>query len=1054
MTALDDALNSSSIVWGTHALYAYWREIDNGDIATNIDSPSNLTEQLTGVATIDHSLDDGLPDSVTMTSGNDASGSLSAGLNGRPGLTYFNSGYRATVAGNTATGFYSAGTTLTGPIPSNVQRGDYLVTALLTDNVTAIPIQSGDVDPKDAWAYLGNVISSGNILQLYGARYYPGRAALKIQGANSFNYNIGTMAFWGTNVNGIPLAYRIGKVATFSETTSQTAHSVASTIDDGRSYQLSAWGCGSSVGTWTAGATAGTKFVEQTGNGLDLMFAVSPLRDTGVTTLTSSTASATSSAVAIAVVLHPFPRPMMDAREYFSPFNKTSPVYGFDRDTASVLYTFNTLTASGVVGTGIFNGIMSDIPISGRQAEIDAVSNTRIALNTSITLPVVFSYREGCTVDWLVGWLLSRGGRYVGPAPTVYTRAWVPFYGSTHSYIESPYYYNFAREYNTTSGTWLGWKKPTAIKGPWYGGMYAEQTATRCREVYANFIRPDLYNPNDIGSFQADTIFGKTTPQTLDVMSQTNSSGRITFWLRGDAAQAAPTYMPGSEDFLFLFYNNMYDTAGNTIGSIRICVGSTDRKIQVQMGSTAAGFSNYIFSGPGALGTTGAWEFYGIWYNFATGECRMTHTGGTENYSNAWATDGRNVITNLPVTDLQGRTLGYGQSVYARSHVPIADFMWDVIPPGSYSSATWANWTTPVTPGATVITRPTLQWIQAVANPNPVTAWDTIADLAQAVFAMYRANEDDKFEFLPPSYFGETSQLTASSVADVSLNAQDLGVTLDPSKSRNLVTIQFAETAVTTNVTAILTVSQSTPIPPGLTLMTFTLDQLAAEIHGQSNPFGSSSLWNIYNLYADQITNAQMPTGIYHYMSVNTAADGTGTVLPATKVSGTIITGDAATITIQFNNRTGATTYLANNGTEIPFMCLLGYAVTTNDGYVTARDGGSIGVRQDRGLSTDIEWIQDRATATDATMLLVTMLARPRAEVTVRVVGDPRRRPGQLVTIKDSAGTRAAGTWRILSVTHNISGAQYVQDLSLVFVGPILNWDDTTTTWDNSIWGP
>jgi hypothetical protein len=186
-------------------------------------------------------------------------------------------------------------------------------------------------------------------------------------------------------------------------------------------------------------------------------------------------------------------------------------------------------------------------------------------------------------------------------------------------------------------------------------------------------------------------------------------------------------------------------------------------------------------------------------------------------------------------------------------------------------------------------------------------------------------------------------------------------------------------------------------------------------------------------------------------MSVNASQDGSGTVLAAASVTAKIIIGDASTITLQFTNKTSKSAWLSNNGTEVPFLQLLGYSVRTTDGYTTQRDAGSIGVRRERSLTADIDWIQNRDVAVTVAQLLVTMLARPRPEIAVTVMGDPRRTPGQLVELLDSEGTQAAGTWRILSLSTHVDGAQYTQDLSLVQVLPVAVWDGPDG-WDYSIW--
>lgn len=59
-----------------------------------------------------------------------------------------------------------------------------------------------------------------------------------------------------------------------------------------------------------------------------------------------------------------------DARQYFSPFNTASPVYGYDRDVAPVTLDFGTLTSAGPDYRRLFTGQMANVAISGRLAEL------------------------------------------------------------------------------------------------------------------------------------------------------------------------------------------------------------------------------------------------------------------------------------------------------------------------------------------------------------------------------------------------------------------------------------------------------------------------------------------------------------------------------------------------------------------------------------------------------------------------------------------------------------------------------------------------------------
>ena len=79
------------------------------------------------------------------------------------------------------------------------------------------------------------------------------------------------------------------------------------------------------------------------------------------------------------------------------------------------------------------------------------------------------------------------------------------------------------------------------------------------------------------------------------------------------------------------------------------------------------------------------------------------------------------------------------------------------------------------------------------------------------------------------------------------------------------------------------------------------------------------------------------------------------------------------------------------------------------------------------------------------------MLARHRAQVAIARIADPRRKPGQLITIQDASGTKVKGTWRILTVEHQVEGASYLQGITAVQVFPAAVWDGPDG-WDNGVW--
>jgi hypothetical protein len=85
--SIDDALDSSAPVWAPPELHVEWKEqFPNLEFTNNPDRINDLSEQMTGAFQVEHSIDDGFPDPVTMTSGMDASGKAIIPLNGSRGL--------------------------------------------------------------------------------------------------------------------------------------------------------------------------------------------------------------------------------------------------------------------------------------------------------------------------------------------------------------------------------------------------------------------------------------------------------------------------------------------------------------------------------------------------------------------------------------------------------------------------------------------------------------------------------------------------------------------------------------------------------------------------------------------------------------------------------------------------------------------------------------------------------------------------------------------------------------------------------------------------------
>lgn len=1054
-TPLNDALNSSSIVLGPHKLQAYWREVNNDDIATNLDALGNLTDQHDGTMTVEHSLDDGLPDSVTMTTGNDAAGTLTAGLNGREGLTLAASGQRP-YNSSAVNQSLSATRSITGNVPSNSQRGDYLLCAVITNSPNAVLVQTA-IDPKDSWDYLGNVSATGMGLYVFGTRLnYPGRAPLQVEADASVNWISMTMSFWATNPLGIPLRHKVSNVNLTAETTSRVSHQVRAQLRE-RGYQVGIWASLPAVGPWSY-PSGGIEWIESVQNGLDLMMSVSPLRESGSQNLNASTTLTTAQAIMGSVSLEPYARPRMDARQYFSPFNKDSPVFGFSRDTAAVLANIRVLTGEGPVDTQVFRGQMQDLPINGRSASVQAVSKARINLNKTVNLPIVSSNRENLSVDWLAGWLMARGGSFVGAAPNVYTRFWCPMYGSLHNYWGTDQDYNAAFEWRANESVTgrYGVSRLPVVPGPnGMPAMFGQQTATRTTEIN---LRP-LANLHNYPRNEFPHLFegDKNGPLMMDLFSKANARGRVSFWVRCDPIVQAPSYLVSGvngsavgTDVRAQFSVECRDRRGGYLGWVRVAlVSNATGNPSMQMGTTTNGFGS-VFNSSYDVPQDGQWHFFGFWWDFIAGQYALKLDGlNSITPSSYFATNGWNYTADLPETEEQLRRNGGRVDLNFLAHAPISDLLVDAGQP--YSPDMWDDvYPHPAVGGANAVMRPTYQNMMGLAEPEAVNAWDTFAELARSSLSAYRADEKDAINFLPLSYFGEPAQMNPVAVQDVNRNSSDLDLKIDNTKTRNAVTVEFQDLRLDSSYSPVLAYATALELPRGKTTITFPLDTPAVEIHGAGGY--NSTTYAFINLTANQIAGTEVIPRDRHYISVNNNSDGGGAVLPIQQVSARFVRVDAGSVTIEFVNKSPRTVYLANNGQDIPYMRVLGYGLRGGTAYATVSDAHSVAVRGERGLDTALRFVQDRETANNLASLLVGQLAQPRAELSVNVVGDPRRKPGDLVTLLDKEGTRVEGTWRVINVGHNLGGAQYTQDLKLVQQYPVAVWGGQDG-WGIGVWG-
>jgi hypothetical protein len=1036
MSDLDDALNTSTPMFNPVVINADWAELPEGYSVGGADSLRDLGQQVGPDGyVVSQSFDDGLPDPVTMTSTNDASGAMETDLVGRPeNRAQIIGGFRA----GTTTGSGS-GTAITVTLPGDLAGQDYVIVAIMVNNQSGVYENVFGPGHPHGWELLAEASDgTGTIYTTYvfGRSHWTASPApdFRIRISGSWSWVAGSVAasFTANTSSFVPV--KPGKATSAVEAVSQTGHTGPYATLPSRGYLLGVFATGNGAGPWTV-ASGGTELAEAGGGlGAVQMIKSSLIDLDGDYRFVSNTNLATAVAMMINIPLVIGDRPRMDAVEYFSPFNAESPVVDFERDTAIVTSQVSVVSPGGSYEEQIFKGQMADIQLSGRTAKMVAVSKTRIDLDRAHTPPTIYGNRQGFSTDWLATWLLAHGGQYPGIAPSPQTRFWAPMHGSVQAHMDGPLGYSSGLYYTverTPTGPY-GQKPPQTLDGPFVTAMQGQMLDPRTEEL--------IYSADRNWSYEVPGMVGEFN----DLLSQSNSIGRMTFWIKGVAWDTSPDSLGAVDDMPFRMTVINVDAALAVKNFIQVQI-NRDRKPVVWLDSGT------VLSG-GDIPLDDQWHFCGIVWDYANGLAKFRRDNLTWNLS-GFALSGN----PLPATEAAWKAAGNWTLHQMRCKIPVAEIQLEA-GPNLYTEAFTRFYPTPQAPSLNATYRPTRQWLEVLAEVTPIQGWSTLQKLAQSTLSHLRVNEEDNVEMVPLDYFGETEQMTVESynVLSTDLNAADLTpVMLDPSKTRNLVTAEYQETRVDTSRVSILEIKNAIKIPRGVTDMTFALDIPTAEIHGAVDPW--SSTWSVQELTALQIAGTN-PLQNEHLVSFALNEDGTvagtgsGSIVSNNLLmSARIMTWTSSTVTLRFVNITSGTRWVANNGQDIPFLRILGYPIRQTDGYTSARDTASVASRRERALTTQLDWVQTRDVATEWSNTAIVTLARPRPEIGVVVMGDPRRRPGQLVSLTDLESTKVSGTWRILKVDHKGNGPMYVQNLQLTYVGPVGVWDQSN--WDEAVWG-
>lgn len=1047
MAALDDAIDNPTVVYVPPKLQITW----SGFAGVELEDASQMVgSQFTAT----HEMFDGLPDPVTATPSSNGFGTLELpDLLGLPPRRVATVGFRQIMTQINAGDVYLDHYQLQTPL--DLKLGDFLLAFFsfrgsFASMESTIEGMLGDWELKNLTGWtsdgtLHSAIFGGYVTSpvMEDGYYYlnsgftaPIAASLVI------------IALYGQTMDGYSVPIRLAQAAGVGETATLVANHTAPPVTlTRRGVVVSSWARAGTGATWTPPA-GDTELVElasggTSGNDAILAVSASPVVAPGTYTKVGVTHSNSSTCVMSSVALEFLEHDGLDARQYFSPFNQVSPIVNEPRDTAPVTLDFGVLTNAGSEYTRIYTGQMADIKVKGREAEMSVVSATRLDLMKSVLPPAIWGQREGLNATFLLSWVTQECNLFVSPQPTEDTRSWIPCHGSLHDVLStSGTFRTYEYDYRGMNSLY---RPVYSFDGPFLGSIHAEQTLEHAVEhewklspkrgmhkVYG----PDYWDQSD------------------NLLSSSNSKARLGMWVKCDPWEINPPgYTVSSGREQIDYYMRISDATGTYAGLsrayVRVGVRHSNRQLFITLGSAVVTTQEFTAQPGVALPNDGEWHFITWAWEWKEGRWLFA-IDGVETTGTALAIDDFGPLNvSLP------------------SGVIGTDELYYVVQGGNYLECTLASRMTvaeikleagfwvlddpeydqPMGVGFVpdVIARPVDLELEVLAYPTALEAWQIIQDLARATLSAVRINETDQLMFMPLSYFGESEQMAVEEIVDTEVNAQDLDIRYDPTKIRNYVTVEFPETRVDSTPSHVLKYSTVEEIPPGVTTRTYTLDVPMVQLYEVTNIWGKQDI---------DFTNGNFPaTESFATFSAN--AEGTGTRYGSYNGVIALFLHDlttATTVTIRYVNLTGAKKYLTNNGSEIPYLAVSGYAIREATGYQSRTDPTSITTRRERALSSQIPIVQRRADAIQVASRLVNMLRQPRPEVGVVVMGDPRRKPGQLVTIKDSQGTMAAGNWRILTITHDRNNAEYRQQLHLVAQGDPALWDEDPG-WDLGVWG-
>jgi hypothetical protein len=749
----------------------------------------------------------------------------------------------------------------------------------------------------------------------------------------------------------------------------------------------------------------------------------------------------------------------LDVTQYLSPFNRDSPLYDLARDVAPVTLDHGIVTSAGPERLRLFTGRMIDLPVAqDKVGHLTALSDTRLKL-TRLVQPPPFDRQGDLSASWIISWAASQCEVYAAPPPADGCRFYAPLHGSMQPFISRD-----MPQVATYQGGFLNGVEAGLFEddGTLDGSTFNTNAFDGLDSEVANAYVDGPYVAGANLEFTSDHAVGmyylplRMTEDGDDIMSQAGPRGRFEFCVRGDAyASTAPsgaTFTPAT----FIVGMFFLSSGGRKV----YCGINMSRQLRIEMSDGTASINANAAAGLN-LPEDGEWYKYGVAWDFVTETAYFYRRDpdGTEHTDSS--TNSSLDVTRLLAEDLFGESFDPFDpavdegifSPYLHAFIPVAELHLTSGTGANPDNAPWI-WSDEYGFEPTAIFRRSATRLRAVAETAEREAWEMIGTLAQAEMAVMRVDERDRLLYLTPQYWAELAQQTDNQTLSTLTNVAELEVQIDPTRIRNMVRVRYERVRIDGSYEPVYETREVIKIPPGTTVLEVTLDVPTTVL-----PYAGQ--------YLHLPSQSQVDAGVSSFavgfwpsfMTINTARDGSGTYFASSiapledEVSALVdevYTAGTAVITV--TNRSGVTVYTANDNVDLATISLGGIGVRQRTSTVSVSRSSSIARRGPRGLTVEAPIHQRTDDARRLARRLLNELAEPHPTLeNVRVFGDQRRQPGDLVTIEDARGTAADGLWRLLRVGHVIDGANYYQTVRLRQALPVFVWG--TTRWGQCIWG-